>query len=135
DSPPRRRERRGSGLPIAPRKHRLAANTRYVASNVSTSFGVLGVSAVNEFPVNIWRTIRGYVLWTYERGSVHYDVMVTLILAFIFLAPHWINFKDKPVEHTPHQTGVVVTPDGENGFIYQVEASAVNASDDASIRE
>ena len=73
----------------------------------------------------IWRTIRSYILWTYERGSAPYDVMVTLILAFIFLSPYWINFKDKPVERTPHQTGVVVTPDGQSGFIYQIDASAV----------
>ena len=73
----------------------------------------------------IWKTIRSYIWWTYERGSMQYDVMVTLILAFIFIAPIWINFKDKPIERSPHPTGVVVTPDGQNGFIYQVDASAV----------
>jgi hypothetical protein len=73
----------------------------------------------------VWRTIRSYILWTYERGSAPYDVMVTLILLFIFLSPYWINFKDKPVERTPHQTGVVVTPDGQSGFVYQIDASAV----------
>lgn len=73
----------------------------------------------------IWQTIRGYIWWTHDRGSMHYDVMVTLILAFIFLAPYWINFKDKPVERTPHQTEVVVSPDGQSGFIYEVPASAV----------
>ena len=83
---------------------------------------------------DVWRTIRGYFFWTYERGSVHYDVMVTLILVFVFLAPRWISFNDKPVERIPHQTGVVVAPDG-SGFIYQVEASAVHGSDDGSIRE
>jgi hypothetical protein len=57
---------------------------------------------------------------------MQYDVMVTLILLFIFLSPYWVNFKDKPVERTPHQTGVVVTPDGQSGgFIYQIDASAV----------
>ena len=60
---------------------------------------------------NIWRTIRGYILWSHERGTIQYDVMVTLILLFIFLSPLWINFKDKPVERNPHQTGVVVIPD------------------------
>ena len=35
----------------------------------------------------IWRTIRGYILWSYERGSLHYDIMVTLILLFIFVSP------------------------------------------------
>ena len=58
----------------------------------------------------IWRTIRGYILWSYERGSLHYDIMVTLILLFIFVSPHFINFKDKPVERNPHLTGVVVFP-------------------------
>lgn len=73
----------------------------------------------------IWQTIRSYILWTYERGSMQYDVMVTLILAFIFISPIWVNFKDKPIERSPHQTGVVVSPDGQSGFIYQVDASAV----------
>jgi hypothetical protein len=73
----------------------------------------------------IWKTIRSYIWWTYERGSMQYDVMVTLILAFIFIAPIWVNFKDKPIERSPRQTGVVVSPDGHSGFIYQVDASAV----------
>ena len=63
---------------------------------------------------------------------MHYDVMVTLILAFIFLAPHWINFNDKPTERIPHQTGVVVLPEG-NAFVYEIDASAVHGTDDASI--
>jgi len=58
----------------------------------------------------IWRTIRGYILWSYERGSLHYDIMVTLILLFIFVSPHFLNYKDKPVERIPHLTGVVVIP-------------------------
>ncbi len=73
----------------------------------------------------IWRTIRGYILWSYERGSVHYDIMVTLILIFVFVSPRVINFKDKPVERNPHPTGVVVIPDGQGGLVYQIEASAV----------
>ena len=82
----------------------------------------------------IWRTIRGYVLWTHDRGSMHYDVMVTLILAFLFLSPLYVNFKDKPVARTPHQTEIVIQPDGGKGFICQVEASAVRGDDDAAIR-
>lgn len=82
----------------------------------------------------VWETIRSYIWWTHERGSMHYDVMVTLILAFIFLAPHWVNFNDKPTERIPHQTGVVVIPDG-NAFVYQIDASAVAGTQDANIRE
>jgi len=55
--------------------------------------------------------------------------MVTLILLFIFFSPKLINFKDKPVEHNPHRTGVVVMPDGQGGLIYQVEGSAVTSKD------
>jgi hypothetical protein len=83
----------------------------------------------------IWRTIRGYILWSYERGTIHYDVMVTLILIFVFLSPYWINFKDKPIERNPHPTGVSVLPDTQGGFVYQVEGTAVAGKDDGAIRD
>src|SRR5277367_4191705 len=80
----------------------------------------------------IWRTIRGYILWSYERGSLHYDIMVTLILLFVFLSPRFIKYKDKPIERNPHLTGVVVIPGDKGGFIYQIQASAVNTADGKS---
>ena len=83
----------------------------------------------------IWRTIRDYVLWSYERGTIQYDVMVTLILIFIFFSPFWINFNDKPIERNPHPTGVVVVPDAGGGFIYQIEASAVPGKDEPAVRD
>jgi hypothetical protein len=93
------------------------------------------VAGTPTVPMNtVWRTIRGYILWGHERGTIQYDVMVTLILLFVFLSPQWIDFNDKPVEHYPHRTGVVVTPDGETGFIYQIEGSAVSAQDDDAVR-
>ena len=85
----------------------------------------------------IWRTVRDYIFWSYERGTIQYDVMVTLILLFVFLSPRLINFKDKPVEHNPHRTGVAVVPDGQGGLIYQIEAAAVGqgvGNDDSVIR-
>ena len=82
----------------------------------------------------IWRTIRGYILWSYERGSLHYDIMVTLILLFVFVSPHFINYKDKPVERNPHLTGVVVIPGGKGEFIYQIQASAVNSAPAGDVR-
>ncbi len=50
------------------------------------------------------KTIKGYIWWTYERGSFHYDVMVTIILLFIFLAPRFIDFRDKPPAPNAHRT-------------------------------
>jgi hypothetical protein len=81
-----------------------------------------------------WKTLRGYVWWTYPRGSFHYDIMVTLILLFIFVTPFYVNFKDKPAERKPHPTGVIVIPDKDSGFIYQVQAAAVKGNSDAEIR-
>jgi len=82
----------------------------------------------------VWRTIRGYILWSYERGTIHYDVMVTLILIFVFLSPYWVNFKDKPIERNLHPTGVLVLPDTQGGFIYQIEGTAITGKDEAAIR-
>lgn len=82
----------------------------------------------------IGRTIRDFVLWSYERGTIQYDVMVTLILLFIFLAPYRINFKDKPVQHNPNAAGVTINADGKGGFIYQIEASDVSGNDDVAVR-
>jgi hypothetical protein len=83
----------------------------------------------------IWRTIRGYILWSYERGTLHYDIMVTLILLFVFLSPRFINFKDKPVERNAYSAGVLVIPDKQGGFIYQIPATAVNSAKGADIRQ
>ena len=87
-------------------------------------------------PMNaIWRTIRGYILWQYERGTLHYDIMVTLILIFILFSPRVINFNDKPIARNPHPTEVVVTADAEGRLIYQVSASAVSPGDDQTVRD
>ena len=83
----------------------------------------------------VWRTIRSYVLWSYERGTFHYDVMVTLILLFVFFTPYWINYKDKPIERNPHPIGVSVIPDTEGGFLYQIEGAAISARDDGELRD
>jgi len=82
----------------------------------------------------VWRTIKGFIFWSYDRGTVQYDIMVTLILIFVFFSPLVINFKDRPVERNPHATGVVVYPDGKGNFIYQVEAKAVSGNDDSAVR-
>jgi hypothetical protein len=82
----------------------------------------------------IWRTIRGYILWSYERGTIQYDVMVTLILLFVFLSPIWINFNDKPIDRNPHPIAVAVMPDGRGGFIYQIDGAAIKGSGDDTVR-
>jgi hypothetical protein len=87
-------------------------------------------------PMNgIWPTIRSYIFWQHERGTLHYDIMVTLILLFIFSSPYWINFNDKPVPRSVHQTGVVVTVDAQGGLVYEIPASTIAAGDDQTVRD
>lgn len=80
------------------------------------------------------QTLRGYFWWTYPRGSVPYDIMVTLILAFVFITPIFVNFRDKPQEKPARQAEVVVQQVGD-GFLYKVDAANVKNGSDAEIRE
>jgi len=72
--------------------------------------------------------LRSYLFWTYERGSIHYDVMVSLILVFLFLSPRFIDYGDKPVATVPlRDTEVLVKSAGTSGlknqFIYEIRAT------------
>jgi hypothetical protein len=73
------------------------------------------------------RILKSYFFWTYPRGSFHYDVMVTLILAIIFLSPRVINFRDQPVDADLYPSEVLVRADGP-GLFYQVSADLVKDS-------
>ncbi len=65
---------------------------------------------------SIGQVLRSYFFWTYERGSFHYDVMVTLILIFMFASPFVIDFKDRPVETVAlHSSEVLVKEAGMSG--------------------
>ena len=35
--------------------------------------------------------LKRFILWDYARGSLQYDLMVVLILAFIFVTPRILN--------------------------------------------
>ena len=86
------------------------------------------------------RLLRSYFFWSYERGSFHYDVMVTAILLFIFVSPHFIDFKDKPVKTVPLRASeVLVKEAGSSGnearFVYEIRAEDLGgATTDAEIR-
>ena len=82
-----------------------------------------------------WATIRSYILWQHERGTLHYDIMVTLILIFVFFSPRVINFNDKPESLNPHPSGVVVSSDGTGGLVYEIEASTITAGDETARRD
>lgn len=76
-------------------------------------------------------TLKSYIFWTYDRGSFHYDVMVTLILIFLFVSPHFIDYKDKPVSTVAlHSSEVLIKesgtgPNGSSRFLYELRADDV----------
>jgi hypothetical protein len=86
------------------------------------------------------KLIRNYIFWAYERGSFHYDVLVTAILIFMFVSPHFINFNDRPVETVAlHASEVLVKEAGTSGnssrFLYQIRADDLGgASTDTELR-
>lgn len=76
------------------------------------------------------KTLKSYLFWTYQRGSFHYDVMVTLILLFLFVSPRFINFHDRPEEPSSRGHGVLVHG-GDNGrFSFEVGADQVPETSD-----
>lgn len=104
--------------------------------DISTAAASTTSLPAQPLPMNgFWGTIRSYVFWQHERGTLHYDIMVTLILIFLFFSPRVINFNDKPVSSSLHQSDVIVTPDAQGMLVYQISASVVTPVDDASSRD
>jgi hypothetical protein len=72
--------------------------------------------------------LKSYFYWTYKRGSFHYDIMVTLILLFIFVTPHLWNYGDKPSPISGPAHPIVVSGTAGRDVIVTVRASDVSAS-------
>jgi hypothetical protein len=87
------------------------------------------------------KLLKSYLFWTYQRGSFHYDVMVTAILLFMFVTPRFVDFKDHPVETVAlHSSEVLVKEAGRSGessrFLYQIRADDMGRPHtDAEIRQ
>jgi hypothetical protein len=77
------------------------------------------------------QVLQSYFYWTYSRGSFHFDVMVTLILLFIFITPHLWDYGAKPPLSAgpPHPMQVV---GNGRGVIVTVQASDVTIPAGAS---
>lgn len=78
--------------------------------------------------MSLGRVLKSYIWWTHERGSMHYDVMVTLILAFIFLTPRWIHYGDQPKPDFPANQ-IRASVDVGGGTVYEVPVQLVGAKD------
>lgn len=66
--------------------------------------------------------LKRFVLWDYRRASWQYDVMVALILIFLFATPkEW--FRDQP--KVPHVAEVASLPAGKGSQVFWIEAALV----------
>ena len=119
----------------ASRSDPIKANLTDLNQETGTAHLTAQESAPRRSENKIWRTIRGFILWAHERGTVQYDVMVTLILVFVFFSPKVIDFNDRPVDRNPPSTAVMVYPDGAGGLVYQVDARAVHLGDENTMRQ
>lgn len=79
--------------------------------------------------------LRKIVFWSYERGTLQYDLLCALILVFIFLTPRYF-FQDWPVINNPHQFAfgeqIVNTYDHLGNPVLNVSTQLVPANQDAS---
>jgi hypothetical protein len=73
-------------------------------------------------------TLKRFILWDYRRGSWQYDIIVAIILTFIFFAPRqW--FKDQP--RIPQANQITSLPShGES--VFWIEPELVTAVPEAS---
>ena len=74
---------------------------------------------------NFKEILKSYFYWTYPRGCFHYDVMVTLILLFIFITPHLWDYGAKPPLSAGPVHPLQVVGNGR-GVIVTVPASDVS---------
>lgn len=73
--------------------------------------------------------IKKAIFWSYERGSWQYDLIVLMILAFIFLTPaRW--FHDRPrlqLSDLRHVQGIVEVGHTDRVWVYQLDARLVES--------
>ena len=64
------------------------------------------------------RGVKRSVLWDYPRTTWQYDVMVAVILGFVFLTPrNW--FRDQP--RIPHSSNIAMLPSEQGSNVFWVE--------------
>ena len=91
-------------------------------------------SAIAQPKRSFGQVLRSYFYWTYSRGSFHYDIMVSLILLFIFITPQLWDYGAKPSPIAASSHPFQVVPNGR-GVIITVQASDVTVPAGASNRQ
>ncbi len=67
--------------------------------------------------------LKRFILWDYPRASWQYDVMVALIVLFIFATPRtW--FRDQP--RIPHASEIAMLPASRGNQVFWIEPELVD---------
>ena len=67
--------------------------------------------------------LKRLILWEFPRASWQYDVIVAVILAFIFLTPRdW--FRDQP--RIPHASSIALLPSEHGMSVFFVDAQLLS---------
>lgn len=76
--------------------------------------------------------MKRFLLWSFERGSIQYDVICIVILAFIFLTPPSVfHDQPKPVSERDDYT-ITQGPDDDGHTIFTVKIETA-ASEQAAV--
>ena len=74
--------------------------------------------------------MKRFLLWSFERGSVQYDVICVVILAFIFLSPP-AAFNDRPdFMRIPEDQAIRQTSDDDGHTVFTVKVNTEQAAID-----
>jgi hypothetical protein len=64
--------------------------------------------------------MRRWIFWEFSRGSWQYDVIVALLLAFIFLTPREV-FRDQP-----RASNVAMVPSTDGAYVFYLDHDALD---------
>jgi hypothetical protein len=85
--------------------------------------------------------MKRFLLWSFERGSIHYDIICGIILAFILFAPGKV-FNDRPAymgELSVLDSGPDVRPshddEGNTVFIVKSRTGVLFSTDEPGKRQ
>ncbi len=71
----------------------------------------------------MWKHLKRVILWDYPRASWQYDIMVAVIVVFIFATPRsW--FHDQPRIPQSHEVALLPSPKGTSVFWLEPELVA-----------
>ena len=74
--------------------------------------------------------MKRFLLWSFERGSIQYDVICVVILAFIFITPP-AAFNDRPdFMRIPDDQAIRQTSDDDGHTVFTVKVNTEQAAVD-----